>query len=124
SSGIEMGVQKRAKLFQRVSQRLLVGARHGWIRHDPIRNETSEKRSLTCADLLRPSEQEFFGFTDLLLTLGVRLAHSDLIKYTSRTDQVALRRNLGFTFIPMRTSARSTPMRRERNSVSTRSNSI
>ena len=107
---IELLVEKPANLGQRLNDR------HLGIRNHPICDETPQEQTLGHANSLWAGKEQFFR------CLHVGCLHGRT-KYTSRTDQVHLRRNLAFTFMPMRMLSRSTPMRRERNRVSTPSNS-
>src|SRR5438093_6919452 len=99
-------------------------ARRGWRRkgaapanQEPRHRQQGQGPNSACPST---SAQHLWG----MLGRRERLAHGcAFTKYTSRTDQVAFRRNFGFTRRPILTSARSTPTRRERKSVFTPSNS-
>ena len=77
--GIQVFVQKAANVLYRPPDFILLLGRNLGIRHDPISNETPQKKSFGHAEFLRSSEQQLLSLTNLLfperIDLGFSLTH-------------------------------------------------
>src|SRR4029077_1371404 len=73
---IEICIQKFAKFSQRLIQLALFRLRNARIRHHPVRDEMSLKKSFRKAERLGPCKKQFLSLLNLFLSLRVEFVHS------------------------------------------------
>src|SRR5262249_52318166 len=87
--GIEVLVQKVAKLSDGAIDLGLLGAAQSRVGHCPIGDEISQEQSLGEAKFLVSAEEELFGLLNFLLSLNVGLAKCHKVRGSNRSRRGA-----------------------------------